>query len=213
MITSRVSIFLGALGTLAVGCSSSSTGSGVSDGGAESGALDASEAVDAESADGAAETGAADAAGDASSGGNDITGTYGTEPIKPIVAAFWIGMPGNPNESGGGPFIYLFSGPVSCADLSKGSGWLTTIPAGTQVLELIVGTTNVGAAGHAAANVVEANYAFGGSATEARATAGNVTLTAYAKDVAVDGTVDLTFPSGQAKGTVHAVWCAAGHEL
>jgi hypothetical protein len=206
---------LAAAGSLAIGCSSSSTASGVSDAGGDSGATDAA-AAEGGATDGGADSGG-DAGADTGAATNDLQGTYGTDPIKPIAAAYWIGMPGNPNESGGGPFIYLFSGPVTCADLSQGSGWLTTIPTGTQVLELIVGTTSIGtpvpAAAHAAPNAAEVNYASGGSTAEARATSGNVTLTAYAKDVAVDGTVDVTFPSGQAKGTFHASWCATGHEL
>jgi hypothetical protein len=133
------------------------------------------------------------------------------------VAAYWIGTPDNAAETGGGPFVYLFSGPVTCADISAASGWVTTIPAGTQVTEMLIGTTTTGtavpAAAHAAANAVEANYATGGSTTETRATSGSVTLTAYTKDVAVDGTVDLTFPAGSAKGTFHAVWCPTGHEF
>ena len=126
-------------------------------------------------------------------------------------------MPDNANETGGGPFVYLFSGPVACADISAASGWVTSISAGTQVTELLIGTTSIGtavpAAAHAAAGAVEANYAAGGSTAETRATSGSVTLTAYTKDSAVDGTVDVTFPAGSAKGTFHAVWCAAGREF
>ena len=60
---------------------------------------------------------------------------------------------------------------------------------------------------------LEANYATGGSAAETRATSGTVTLTAYSEDSAVDGTVDVTFPTGSAQGTSHAVWCPTGHEF
>lgn len=148
-------------------------------------------------------------------GAGSITGSYGADAIKPILAAYWVGMPGSPAESGGGPFIYLFSTPVSCDDLSKASGWAPSLPAGTQALEMIVGVTTTGtaapAAPHAAANVAEVNY-FGQTSTESRATAGNVTLTAYMKDASVDGTIDVTFPAGNAKGTFHATWCPGGHE-
>jgi hypothetical protein len=142
---------------------------------------------------------------------------YGSASIEPIVAAYWIGMPDNANETGGGPFVYLFSGPLACADISAASGWVTGIPAGTQVTELLIGTTTLGtpvqAAAHAAPSALEANYAAGGSTAETRATSGSVTLTAYTKDSAVDGTVDVTFPAGSAKGTFHAVWCATGREF
>ncbi len=145
-----------------------------------------------------------------------LTGTYGTESIKPVVSAYWIGSPNDQAESGGGPFVYLFSGPVTCNDLSKAGNWIDGLPAGTQALELIIGTTTKGsmaaASPHAGANVAEVNYFFGGNTTEARATAGGVTLTAYTAAASVDGTIDATFPSGAVKGTFHAIWCPGGHE-
>ena len=39
-----------------------------------------------------------------------------------------------------------------------------------------------------------------------------MTLTSYGKGVAADGTIDVAFPTGSAKGTFHATWCAGGHE-
>ncbi len=149
-------------------------------------------------------------------GGNaSLTGAFGADAIRPIVAAYWIGLPGDASESGGGPFVYLFSTPVTCNDLSKGSGWAPSLPADAQAMEMIIGVTASGVAAnaspHAGANLSEVNY-FGQSSTEARATAGSVTLTKYTKDVAVDGTVDVTFPTGSAKGTFHATWCPGGHE-
>ncbi len=150
-------------------------------------------------------------------GGNgSLTGAFGTDPTKPVVAAYWIGMPGSPDESGGGPFVYLFSSPVTCDELSKASGWVAGVPAGTQVLEMIIGVTaakaSAPASAHAGANVAEVNYFFGQTTAEARAVSGGVTLTSYTKGVAVDGTVDVTFPMGTAKGTFHATWCPGGHE-
>ena len=150
-------------------------------------------------------------------GGNGaITGTYGTDAIKPVVAAYWIGQPGNADESAGGPFLYVFSGPVTCDDISKGADWVGSLPAGTQVLELIVGTTatamSVPASAHAGANLAEVNYFFGQTTSGARATRGTFTLTSYTKGVAADGMIDMTFPTGSAKGTFHATWCAGGHE-
>jgi hypothetical protein len=71
----------------------------------------------------------------------------------------------------------------------------------------------VSAAAHAAANVAEVNYASGGATGETRATSGTVTLSSYAAGVAVDGSVDVQFPVGSAKGTFHAIWCPTGREL
>jgi hypothetical protein len=193
-----------ALSLAACSSGSSAPGSGADDAGPEDGSTGSQEA-------------AAGDDGGAGTGGGSITGTYGTQPIAPIVAAFWIGKPDNPAESGGGPYVYLFSGPVTCADLSKGTGWVAGLPAGTQVLELIVGTTTTGApvqaAAHAAPGAAEINYATAPSTTESRATSGTVTLTAYAPMASVDGTVTAMFPQGSAQGTFHAVYCATGHEF
>jgi len=154
---------------------------------------------------------------DAGSGSASLTGNYGGNPIAPIMAAYWIGMPSNPAETGGGPFVYLFSGPITCAQISSASGWVTTLPAGTQVTELLIGTVSTGtpvsAVAKAAPNGVEANYATAPSATESRATSGTVTLTAYTPGTSVDGAVNVTFPMGSATGTFHAVWCPTGKEF
>ncbi len=148
---------------------------------------------------------------------NKISGTYGTAAILPIQSGLWIGTPDNANETGGGPFVYLFSGPITCDQLSQGNGWLNTLPNGTQVMELLIGTTSTSmgspAAPHAGPGVAEINYAIAGGSGESRATAGNVALTSYTPDVWVEGTMTATFPSGSASGTFHADWCATGREI
>ncbi len=153
--------------------------------------------------------------GDLVGGTGSLTGTYGSEAIAPIMAAYWVGQPDDPAEAAGGPFINVFSTPVTCNDISV-HGWLSTIPPESQVLELIVGTTEVGAeaatSSGAQAGRAEVNYLFGHTAGEERANAGSVTLTAYATDVAVDATINVTFPSGSAEGTFHAVYCPGGQE-
>ncbi|MEJ7730989.1 MAG: hypothetical protein WKG00_17450 [Polyangiaceae bacterium] len=144
-----------------------------------------------------------------------ITGTYGTEPVKPVLAAYWIEFPADPAEGANGPLIYLFGASISCDQLSM-ADWGDTIPAGTQLLEMIVGTTTpdkaVPAAASAAADVAEVNYIHGGNPDDTRATSGSVTLTAYTKDVAVAGTVDVKFPTGDVKGSFNAKWCPDGQE-
>ena len=157
--------------------------------------------------------------GAGSSGAGSITGTYNTTAILPIMSGIWIGKPQMASETGGGPFIYLFSGPITCAQISAKSGWLPTIPAGTQVLELLVGTTMTGTpvtvdANGAGAGRLEANYATGMQLGEHGAKAGStVTLTSYKAGMSVEGTVDLQFPVGSAKGSFHADYCAAGQEI
>jgi hypothetical protein len=82
-------------------------------------------------------------------------------------------------------------------------------------LEVIVGVTSTGtaasAAPHAGAGVAEVNY-FGPTTAESRATSGSVSLTSYVRGASVDGTVDVAFASGRAKGMFHATWCPGGHE-
>ena len=154
-------------------------------------------------------------AGDTVAGTGAITGSYGSEAIAPVMAAYWIGLPDDATESAGGPFINLLSTARTCNDISQ-TGWLSTIPPETQVLELIVGTTTTGTAepvaAAAAGNVAEVNYLFGRPSSEVRATSGSVTLTSYQKDMSLDGTVNITFPSGSAQGTFHAVYCPGGQE-
>lgn len=142
-------------------------------------------------------------------------GMYGSDAVSPVMAAYWIGQPDDPTESAGGPFVNLFSTAVTCNQISV-NGWLSKIPQETQVLELIIGTTSVGsaatAAPAAAANVSEVNYLFGRPSSEVRATGGSVTLTAYTTKAAVDGMVNVTFPSGSVQGTFHAIYCNGGQE-
>ncbi|CAN5833462.1 hypothetical protein BH11MYX2_BH11MYX2_24590 [soil metagenome] len=153
--------------------------------------------------------------GDLVGGTGDLTGTYGSEAILPIKAAYWVGQPDNPSEAAGGPFVNVFSSAVTCNDISV-SGWLSTIPQDTQVLELIIGTTTVGlsarAASSAGANVAEVNYLFGRPSGEERANGGSVKLTAYEREASVDAMVDVTFSSGSSTGTFHAVYCPGGQE-
>ncbi len=154
--------------------------------------------------------------GNAVAGTSDLSGTYGTAAIVPIQAAYWIGTPGNPGESNGGPFLYLFGGPITCNDLSQGAGWLTSITPGTQVFEMIVGSTTTNTAvpvGDPGSNGVEINNNVAGQDAENTANAGSVTLTTYTADTEVDGTVDATFDSGSASGSFQAIYCATGNEL
>ena len=155
------------------------------------------------------------AAGNVVAGSGSVTGAYGSDPIAPIMAAYWIGQPDDPTESAGGPFVNLFSTPVTCNEISV-TGWLSKIPTETQVLELIVGTTTVAsstpAAPAASANVSEVNYLFAHPSDEVRAKSGSVTLTSYTANVSLGGTVDVTFPSGNATGSFTAAYCPGGQE-
>jgi hypothetical protein len=160
----------------------------------------------------------ATADGGSTAAANNVTGTYGNMAIKPVMSALWLGKPANLIEGAGGPFVALFSAPVSCADVSKTRGWIATIPAGTQVMELIIGTTEVGKQlmekDGAGAGLFEANYIFGASKLmEYKGASGTLTLTAYTPGKAVDGMLNVKFGMGSAMGTFHAEWCADGLEV
>jgi len=163
--------------------------------------------------------GGSDSSGDSSSGGGtSITGTYGTATVQPIVTSYWIGIPDDPSESGGGPYLYFFSEAVTCEQIST-KGWAATLPTGTQTLEVIVGTKTVGMtvmdSVNAAPNGLEVNYLTAPSTSETRAHSGSVTLTSYVSDTSVTGTItDVTWPAGGTiNGTFSAVYCPTGVEL
>ena len=115
-----------ALCLLAAACSSSTAAPGNTPDGSAASDAQGGDAGSAQGDTGATETGSASDGGVGGTG--SLAGTYGTAPIEPIVAAYWIGLPGNANETGGGPFVYLFSGPVACADISAASGWVNQHP-------------------------------------------------------------------------------------
>jgi len=130
------------------------------------------------------------------------------------VTGVWVGKPTNPNENGGGPFVYLFTAGVTSQTISNGSGWLPKLPPGSQGMEMIIGTTKEGMSvpvGMAGPGRAEVNYFLSGS--EHNSKSGTVTVTAYKAGMYVEGTVDVMFPFGSAKGTFHADWCPTGSEL
>jgi hypothetical protein len=209
----------------ATGGSSGSTGGSTGGGtggatGGSSGSTGGSGGGDMGGAGGGAggSTGGVDAGGAGAPGGNDITGKFSdTQPVQPIMAGYWVGKPANPQESGGGPFVYLFSGAVKCADISKGNGWIPMLPAGSQGMEMIIGTTKEGTSvpiGAAGAGKAEVNYILlGPGGSEHNSKSGMVTVTAYKAGMYVEGTLDVVFPFGMAKGKFHAEWCPTGYEL
>lgn len=186
---------------------------GMGDGGASGSGGAGGGSVDAGAGSSGSDGGNADAA--AGGGGIAITGSFtGMTPIPPLVTGLWIGKPKNPAESGGGPFVYLFTAGVTCQDISHGNGWLATIPKTVQGMEMIIGTTKEGMSvpvGTSGVNKAEANYFLAGS--EHNSKSGTVTVTTYKLNTYVEGTLDVMFPFGSVKGTFHADWCPTGDEL
>lgn len=127
----------------------------------------------------------------------------GTTPVNPIVSAYWI------NTSPGETIVYLIAGQVSCSQLGT-TGWLTSIPAGTQVIELVMPSTTT--TGMVSIPSGEANYAFGGmsSFTETTATSGTINITNNNPMGAIDGTVSAMYAQGSIMGSFHADYCPGG---
>jgi hypothetical protein len=179
-------------------------------GGAAGGAAGAAGHSGAGGASGGGMGGASGAGG--STGAGSLTGTLGAlGAAKPVVNG-WA------TTNGLETFIYLSSAPLTCAMMmTQGTKWLSTLPAGTQVIEIVL-MANATAqmytiGGVAALGGAEVNYAEGSksSATEVTGSAGSVTLTTAMPMGAFDGMLTVTAPY-TLSGSFHAQWCQGGTE-
>lgn len=152
------------------------------------------------------------AGGGASGSAGNITGTLGAlGPVQPI-------MNGWATTNGLETLIYLSTAPLTCAMMmTKGTKWLSSLPAKSQVIEIVVGTPSAvksySIGTPAALGGGEVNYAEGSksSSTEVTGSAGMITLTkAEAKGVQ-EGMIAVTAPY-MASGMFHAEWCEGGTE-
>jgi hypothetical protein len=142
----------------------------------------------------------------------NITGTLGAlGAVKPI-------MNGWATTNGLETLIYLSTAPLTCEMMmTKGAKWLGKLPAGAQVLEIVVGTPPsaktfmIGTS--AALGGGEVNYAEGSksSSTEVTGRSGSITLTKSMAMGVQEGMIDVSAPY-MAKGTFHAEWCEGGTE-
>lgn len=149
------------------------------------------------------------AGGSTGTTGNDLSGMLGAlGPVKPV-------MNGWATTNGLETLIYLSSSPLSCAMMmTKGVKWLASLPAGTQVIEIVVrgtamvGTTPVGSLQG------EVNYAEGSksSSTEVNATGGSIMFTKADSKKLFEGMVMATYANGNLMGKFHADWCEGGTE-
>jgi hypothetical protein len=160
---------------------------------------------------GGASAGAGGAAGGgAAAAGNALTGTLGAlGPAKPFVAAFAI-------TNGPETLIYLSSAPLTCAQMMMGGvKWLSTLPAGSQVIEIVIPGMASAKSYMVGSFAAEVHYAEGSksSSTEATASTGTVTFTKAAPNMVHEGMVTATFPMGMLMGTFHAEWCTGGTEF
>jgi hypothetical protein len=175
------------------GAGNSSSGSGHTDAGVDSGSADTGSA--------GGDTGAADTG----SGANTVTGMLGTTPLNPIMSAYWINNAFPPET-----IVYLIAGNVSCSQLGT-NGWLAAIPAGIQVVELVMPSSTT--TGMVSIPSGEANYAFGGmsSTTETSASSGSINITKNDPMGTIEGTVSATYATGGSiMGSFHADSCPGG---
>lgn len=158
--------------------------------------------------------GSGGSAGSAGSGmpmdnGSNLTGTLGAlGAVKPVVNG-WA------TTNGLETLIYLTSAPLTCAQMmTMGVKWLPGLPAGTQVIEIVVrgtamvGTTQVGLFQG------EVNYAEGSksSSYEVVGSSGSIMFTKAEDKKVYEGMIMATFPMGMVSGTFHADWCEGGTE-
>jgi hypothetical protein len=148
----------------------------------------------------------------AAGGDSSLMGTLGAlGPVKPVMAG-WA------TTNGLETLVYLSTAPLTCEMMmTRGVKWLSKLPAGSQVLDIVVGTPptaktyNLGTP--AALGGGEVNYAEGSksSSTEVTGRSGSITLTTANANGVQDGMIDVSAPF-MVKGTFHAEWCEGGTE-
>lgn len=156
--------------------------------------------------------GATGAAGGGAANGSMITGTLGAlGPAQPVMAG-WA------TTNGLETLVYLSTAPLTCAMMmTQGVKWLSKLPAGSQVIEIVVGnpsSTKTYMIGQAAAlGGGEVNYAEGSksSSTEVTGKTGKITFTKAGAMAVQEGTIEVTAPQ-MFSGTFHAEWCQGGTE-
>ncbi|HVZ36237.1 MAG TPA: hypothetical protein VG963_27605 [Polyangiaceae bacterium] len=136
-----------------------------------------------------------------------LSGTLGAlGAVMPTVSSIVI-------ANSGEVLVYMASAPLTCAMMQE-SRWLGSLPAGSQVVEIVVkapvkvGTVQV--------DPGEVNYAPGGmsSAYEKNAASGSITFVKAETNGPVEGTVTATYnnPAGTVSGPFHAEFCAGGQQ-
>jgi hypothetical protein len=149
-------------------------------------------------------------AGGSSAGGSSVTGTLGAlGPVQPILNA-WA------TTNGPETLIYLTTATLTCADMmTMGVKWLSKLPAGSQVIEIIVpGSPTTKSYTIGFPDRGEVNYAQGStsSRTEVTGSAGTIMFTNVVSKMVYEGTINVTAPFS-AMGMFHAEWCQGGAEF
>jgi len=190
------------------GSSNPSTGGGTSTGsaaGSDAGTTASSDASAAAGTD-AATTTTTTTTTDAGSAETSLTGTLGAlGAVQPVVSSLVI-------ANSGETIIYMSTSKIACSDLAE-SRWLLKLPAGSQVVEIVIkGAPKLQ---KYAVPSAEVNAPGGKSSSyEKNAASGSITFTEGAANAAVSGTVTATYnsPAGSVSGDFHAEFCAGGQE-
>ena len=200
----------GASGTASPGASAGSGAAGSAAGAAAAGPAAGSGGRGMATAGSASDAGSGGAK--APTGGSTITGTLGAlGPAQPVMAG-WA------TTNGLETLVYLSSSPLTCAQMmTRGVKWLSTLPAKTQVIEIVVGNPSAvksyAIGSSAAFGGGEVNYAEGSksSSTEVTGKAGTIMFTTATAKGVQEGMINVTAPF-MVSGTFHAEWCEGGTE-
>jgi hypothetical protein len=128
--------------------------------------------------------------------------------VKPIVSAWVV-------SNSGETLIYLSSAPLTCMMMqTMGVGWLPKLPAGSQVVEIVVKGAPSAKTYPVGFLQGEVNYAPGGmsSSYETSASSGSITFTMAMANGPVEGSVMATYAMGSVMGTFHAEFCSMGSQ-
>lgn len=151
----------------------------------------------------------------AQGGSGTVSGSPDGTAFDTVATAYLLGAPDSPNTT----VVYIFSKPVSCADIGS-PGWDTRITNGTQFLEMkIFGsapgtftavTTVTPAPGEASVNYTLSTIS--GTPKEIGASGGTVTLTSMTPTTNAKGSFAVRFDTNTLNGTFDAVFCPQGTE-
>jgi hypothetical protein len=189
MLFRRSSLAAASLASL-LACSSATTSTPMATPDAGTPAEDAAPAVDA-----------------SGSSGSSVTGTLGAlGAAQSIVSSLVI-------QNSGETLVYLSSAPLPCSAI-QASRWLGTLPAGTQVVELVMpGVPTDGQTVKVPPG--EVNYAPGGksSSYEKSSASGSIVWTKGGAGNDVSGTFSATLGTGdKISGSFAATFCANGQQ-
>jgi hypothetical protein len=148
------------------------------------------------------------AGGTGAGNGTSLTGTLGAlGAVQPVLNG-WA------TTNGPETLIYLTTASMTCADMmTMGVKWLSKLPAGSQVIEIVVPGAAMVKTYPIGVLQGEVNYAQGSksSSSEVVGQAGSIVFTKAESKGVFEGMVTVTAPF-TLMGSFHAEWCQGGAE-